>query len=87
MFEPAVEPPGDVIFLHASCGQEDDGGNRVYSLAAAAISPGGEVERFSSLVRYRKTTAREHHHSGVSRKDLALGVPAEPPPDPANDIP
>jgi ATP-dependent DNA helicase DinG len=71
MLDPAVEPPGKAIFLHASCGQEEEGGNRVYSLAAAAVSPEGEVERFASLVRYRKTTAREHYHSGVSRKDLA----------------
>ncbi len=70
MLDPVGAPLEEVIFLHASCGLADDGGNRVYSLAAASVRPEGEVERFGSLVRYRKTTAREHYHSGVSRNDL-----------------
>lgn len=71
MLDPVVEPLGDVVFLHASCGLDNDGGNHVYSLAAAVVTAEGKVERFDSLVRYRKMTAREHFHSGVSRSDLA----------------
>lgn len=71
MLDPVAAPLEEVIFLHASCGLADDGGNRVYSLAASSVRPEGEVERFASLVRYRKMTAREHFHSGVSRNDLA----------------
>jgi ATP-dependent DNA helicase DinG len=59
-----------IICLFAHTGNADDEGNRIYEVAAAPITPDGCWEIFSSPVRYRKTTERDYHLSGLSRDTL-----------------
>jgi ATP-dependent DNA helicase DinG len=61
--------------LFAHCCAAQDGGNRVYEVAASLLSPDRPEETFSSYVRHGRTTERDRHASGVSR-DLLRTAPS-----------
>ncbi|MCE5265872.1 MAG: hypothetical protein LLG97_20370, partial [Deltaproteobacteria bacterium] len=70
MLQPYDGKTQNIACLFVHTGLADDGGNRIYEIAAAVIAPDRPEERFSSPVRYGKTTEREYHASGVSRESL-----------------
>lgn len=60
----------NIVFLFAHCGLAEEGGNRIYEVAASVFAPDRPEEKFSSRVRYGRSTEREHHVSGISRETL-----------------
>ena len=54
------------FFAHGGHAVEE--GNRIYEIAAAVIAPDRPEETFASPVRYGKTTERDRHASGISRR-------------------
>jgi ATP-dependent DNA helicase DinG len=70
MLQPYLGAFRNIAFLWAHCGAAEDGGNRIYEVAAASLSPDRPGETFSSPVRYKPFTERERHASGLSRDAL-----------------
>ncbi len=70
MLESTKNPISSIICMFAHSGRNEDDGNRIYEVAATVLSPRGQREPVSSLVRYAKTTERDWRLSGVSRDAL-----------------
>jgi ATP-dependent DNA helicase DinG len=70
MLQPYGGTIRNIACLYAYRGLTEDGGNRIYEIAATIIAPDRPEETFSSPVRYGKTTERDRHASGISREML-----------------
>jgi len=72
MFRSDLRPLDAFVCLFAHAGEKpDDRGNRVYAVSAMRLSRSGERKRFDSLIRYPHFSARDHHYSAITKKDLA----------------
>ncbi len=74
MLKPYGNEIGALSFAYAHTGRLEDNGNRIYSIAACIVEPGGTPLNFKSHVRYSKFTERERFYSNLS-KDILQSAP------------
>ncbi len=66
MLSPYKDDLREIAFVYAHCGLKEDNGNRIYSVAAAILSPDRAKRDFAAFVRYAAFTERERHYSNLS---------------------
>lgn len=71
MFNPFSGNIDSLFFVCGHTGSTAHDGNRLYSVAAEVVGGKRSGERFDSLIRYPRLTARERYASGVSSEQLA----------------
>ncbi len=74
MLDPFEHEIESIALVAAHGGLKEDNGNRIYSIAAAILTPDGNRKKFESLIRYAHFTGRDHYRSGIT-KDMLRSAP------------